>query len=650
MRVVEIREEAAFQALLPAWTELLRQSASNTIFLTPEWVAAWWAAYGTPGELRVLAVYDDGGELRGIAPLRSTAVHRYGQTIDAFQFIGYASSYCDSDYLDFVVAPGYEQPVLAAFLSHVAEPLGHGSILLLNEIPETSPNLATLHELARGMVTVETDVPCATVRLPENWDDYLGMLKPRFRTKVRSVLRNLESRAEVRFRFCKTNQDIDRLLPVLFDLHARRWQQEGKPGVFGNPRKRNFYHAISRVLLDRGWLRFSWLEWNGRILACQYGFAYEGVYSQLQEGYEPASEHWNAGVGLRAWSIREFLKQGLREYDFLGGVSRHKTDWGSEVKQSKRILLARRTAKNALFIHGPELEAGIRQSIRAIVPEKILAARAARQHPSNTNGEWIRQAAANCYIHSGAPALIRQLRKRYQLSMEPNGGLPRLSWRKRVEAGARIFYYHRVNNENDPFSPAVSTEVFEAHMSYLARHYKVVGMDELSRHLESGDSTEAVVGITFDDGYLDNYECALPILKRYNLPATIFLTTGHIDSGELLWFEQLAEAVRGTSREYIDLEIDIPRRFWMRTERERLDANAGVFRLLRVMSDGDRRTWLVEVLDQLDAKSCARKSRMLSWDQVRSMKTSRIDFGGHTVTHPFLSKLTGERAAWEVAE
>ena len=207
-----------------------------------------------------------------------------------------------------------------------------------------------------------------------------------------------------------------------------------------------------------------------------------------------------------------------------------------------------------------------------------------------------------------------------------------------------------MNNENNPFSPAVSTEVFEAHMSYLARHYKVVGMDELSRHLESGDSTEAVVGITFDDGYLDNYECALPILKRYNLPATIFLTTGHIDSGELLWFEQLAEAVRGTSREYIDLEIDIPRRFWMRTERERLDANAGVFRLLRVMSDGDRRTWLVEVLDQLDAKSCARKSRMLSWDQVRSMKTSRIDFGGHTVTHPFLSKLTGERAAWEVAE
>ena len=123
----------------------------------------------------------------------------------------------------------------------------------------------------------------------------------------------------MRFGFCETQEDLDRLLPVLFDLHTRRWVRDGKPGVFGSEQKRDFYCALSRALLERGWLRFSWLEWRGRVLACQYGFAYEGTYFQLQEGYEPASEHWNPGIGLRAWSIREFLKEGLQEYDFLGG-------------------------------------------------------------------------------------------------------------------------------------------------------------------------------------------------------------------------------------------------------------------------------------------------------------------------------------------
>src|SRR5208282_5900165 len=122
-------------------------------------------------------------------------------------------------------------------------------------------------------------------------------------TKIRSVLRNLESRPEIRFGFCQEARQIDRLLPILFDLHRRRWAQDNKPGVFGWDQKREFYFALSPLLLERGWLRFSFLEWNGQVLACQYGYAYGGTYFHLQEGYEPASEHWNVGVGLRAWTI-----------------------------------------------------------------------------------------------------------------------------------------------------------------------------------------------------------------------------------------------------------------------------------------------------------------------------------------------------------
>ena len=189
---------------------------------------------------------------------------------------------------------------------------------------------------------MERDVPCGTVHLPEQWNEYLGKLRPRFRTKIRSVLRDLEARPEVQFGMCESVDEIRRMLPILFDLHTKRWAEVGKPGVFGWEQKREFYFTLSELLLERGWLRLSWLKWNDTVLACQYGFAYQGKYFLLQEGYEPASEHWNLGIGLRAWSIRRFMEEGLREYDFLGGkVLRHRSDWVAEIKNSKNVQLAR---------------------------------------------------------------------------------------------------------------------------------------------------------------------------------------------------------------------------------------------------------------------------------------------------------------------
>ena len=549
----------------------------------------------------------------------------------------------------------------ALFQGYFQEELKRGRVLLLNEIPESSQTLRFLRTLAEslGCASSERDVPCASVKLPGTWDEYLALLKPRFRSKVRSVLRSLEGRPEVRFGFCATAEQVERLLPVLFDLHRKRWAQEGKPGVFGWKEKREFYVQLSARLLERGWLRFSWLEWNSTVLACQYGFEYRGVYSQLQEGYEPASEHWNLGVGLRAWSIREFIKRGLSEYDFLAGTGRHKSDWGTEVKISKQVELAQASYKNILFRRGPEWESSVRESLKKTTPGKLLVEHRAQRPPVPVNGAvqtgsespakvWMRRAVASCYFHLQAPKLVQRLRSQYQVSVSRNGS-SRLSWKKREEPSARILYYHRVNDDGDPFFPSISTALFEQEMKHLARHYRVVSLGGILEHLEDG-SPEPLLAITFDDGYQDNYQNAFPVLQRYGLPATIFLTTGSIDSRDPLWFEQLAEALKKTTREHFDLEIDIPRRFWMRTQPERLEANGRIFDLLRNLPDDGRRQWVDHVLKELGVAIEDRRNKMLTWDQVRLMKGNGIDFGGHTVTHPFISRLTAEQVAWEVTE
>src|SRR5690242_7838695 len=105
IRVVEIQSEEGLRELKGSWSELLRHCASDTVFLTWEWLTSWWSAYGIPGELRILAAFDEGDVLRGLAPLRCGTLQRYHQSAPALTLMGDGSN--DSDYLDFIVASGF---------------------------------------------------------------------------------------------------------------------------------------------------------------------------------------------------------------------------------------------------------------------------------------------------------------------------------------------------------------------------------------------------------------------------------------------------------------------------------------------------------------------------------------------------------------
>ena len=135
------------------------------------------------------------------------------------------------------------------------------------------------------------------------------------------------------------------------------------------------------------------------------------------------------------------------------------------------------------------------------------------------------------------------------------------------------------------------------------------------------------------------------------MPATIFLTTGGIDTREPMWFEVLSGVLKTTSREYLDLETDLPRRFWLRTLQDRLQANDALFGFLRRMPDQERTEWFARIVRELQTEPAfARPNMMLTWDQVRAMRQRGIEFGGHTVTHSFVSRLTRDRAEWEIGE
>ncbi|HSQ61196.1 MAG TPA: GNAT family N-acetyltransferase [Acidobacteriota bacterium] len=364
-----VSPEEAFASLGDAWRELLASSASDTIFLTPEWMEAWWRSCGE-GRRGAVVTARRGGALVALAPLQVVPERWRGAwTFRTLRFL--SDGTYDADYLDLVAAPDTAAevaPELWAWLRR-GSPLRF-DLARWNEIPAASSAATSFDGAlrARGDLIEVERVGAMIAALPPRWEDYVASLRPRMRTKIRSLRRDLEASHQVRLVACDSERDLDARLASLFDLHQRRWTAEGQGGVFAGARKRAFYHALSRVLLDRGWLRFHSLEVDGAFVAHQYCMGYRGTVYLLQEGYDPAWVEHGVGNVLRAMVLEGLIAEGCTAYDFLAGVTDHKRSWGGTVKESLRLFARGPTPAGALVALAERSARAIRARRRAAAP------------------------------------------------------------------------------------------------------------------------------------------------------------------------------------------------------------------------------------------------------------------------------------------
>ena len=370
IRVAPLRTAEDLGSLAPAWEALLAESVSDTIFLSPDWIRSWWTAYASGRELVALRV-ESGGRLVGLA-LLYRRVERFvgGMRHRALVLVGDGSA--DSDYLDWISARGHEAGVVRSVLDHLLTSVRDWDLLLLNEVPESSPHLETLRAetTARGWLWHVERVPCARVTLPSTWDGYLKSLKPRMRTKVRSVLRTMEDAFRGRYERLTDPSELEARLQSLYDLHQRRWQAEGKSGVFHAEGKQAFYALLSRRLLERDRLRFYSLRVGNDYVAHQYCFEYGNSMYLLQEGLDPEWFEHGAGNALRAHVFQDCIARGIAVYDFLGGVTQHKLSWGAETVWSARVTTGPPSLKNRILFGVRGARAAAKRILR---PDRVSA-------------------------------------------------------------------------------------------------------------------------------------------------------------------------------------------------------------------------------------------------------------------------------------
>ena len=226
--------------------------------------------------------------------------------------------------------------------------------------------------------------------------------------------------------------------------------------------------------------------------------------------------------------------------------------------------------------------------------------------------------------------------------------------------GLLVLAYHRIadmsaedEHPGDPELVSASLADFEWQMQLVARHFQPITFRRVIECLEGGTAMpQRSLVVTFDDGHLDNYTGAFPILRSLGIPATIFLSTGYIGSQEPYWFDHVARLLAKAPSGPIQL-TSVPFKAVLLDMRSRRSATEALLGLLKRVANSRR----LDCLDELDRLfpsrrdgSASNEQFALSWPQVREMAAAGIEFGSHTVSHPILTQVDDVQLRRELSE
>ena len=213
-----------------------------------------------------------------------------------------------------------------------------------------------------------------------------------------------------------------------------------------------------------------------------------------------------------------------------------------------------------------------------------------------------------------------------------------------------ILIFHRVLQKNDELFPSIpNEEQFSKLLVILNKNFNVIKLSEAVELLRTGSLPSRSLCITFDDGYMDNYTVAKPILESYKMPATFFIATGFLE-GTCMWNDMLIEAVRKTKLpnlrfSHLNSENDV---FNMQGIDNKRDSLKSLIMHLKYLPPEERYENILSINKKLEVDVA--KNLMMTKSEVKSLANSEMEIGAHTVTHPILSKIDKDMAREEIVK
>lgn len=335
IRRIDTTEE--FGKLKNAWEDVLEASSANCFFLTWEWLHTWWMHLGGSRELYILII-ESNGKLIAVAPLAARP-HRLGHFAGrSLEFLG--SGIAGSDYLDLILRRGHEAEAIERLAAYLAD---RKPKLELGQLRESAAawQLAQRLQHRGGYRAFQMKTErCPYIDLTgQTWETYLRGLGASHRANFSRRLKQVAKAFDFRFERVKSARKRCEALAALIDLHNKRWHERGASEAFSSADMIAFHDDVSRVALERNWLRLYVLWLNDRPAAALYGFCRGGRFYFFQSGLDPEYSRYSVGLVTMGLAIKDALAEGAEEYDLLHGDESYKFLWAQRERAIHKLEL-----------------------------------------------------------------------------------------------------------------------------------------------------------------------------------------------------------------------------------------------------------------------------------------------------------------------
>ncbi len=234
---------------------------------------------------------------------------------------------------------------------------------------------------------------------------------------------------------------------------------------------------------------------------------------------------------------------------------------------------------------------------------------------------------------------------------------------RRIKKGkVAILSYHRVVGDDiDRYEPgmAVSSDTFTAHMQWLSSRFQIIDLVDYTRGYLTGELPQRPCAVvTFDDGWLDNYQVAFPIMKRFGICATIFLATDYIDSGREYWTARAEEAIweihqrqAKLIRAFPDEHMPAEASFVMDILGEDPPLDFLMTRIIAGMKYNSMENieTIIRFLEFLGEVDTQPRRKVLNWEEIRRMFAAGMKFGSHSTSHAIMTTQSASECSYEAS-
>lgn len=339
IRMISTLQE--FEEVRDVWNLLLEKQAHQTIFLTWEWLYAWWK-HNQQGKSLWLVTAWQGTNLVGAAPLMFSKTRKHGMTFRFLQTLGTPNT----DHSDFVTTEN-DPAIVEALCRHILSKWEEWDAIELNEHLEESPTTQVVTRLLKeaGLVTKVRSNLHYHIPIVSTWDEYFKGLSKNMRREIEKSLRHAKEKHAVELkRFCDNDVTWENF-ETFFEVN----KNGSYPEKYKSETEKAFHRELFELMREKGWIEIALLYFDGIPAAYEYGFKYAGRFEDWRTGYDRRYAESSAGKILLILLMKDFFDHGYADFDFLRGEYEHKDRWRPDSRKYLNITAVRPASLKARF-------------------------------------------------------------------------------------------------------------------------------------------------------------------------------------------------------------------------------------------------------------------------------------------------------------